>query len=129
MRGQASLDFLLAVAALVAFLSLILITWAGVRSAFFANLDYKIAEAALSDVSTAAELACGMGGGNAQVVQVNADGNFSFEDSGLISLSYSKNKIYSSVRCPFAPGSIGVRHGEKLEIKNVRGQLSVSKSE
>ncbi len=123
-RAQVSLEFLVLLAAFLAFIGVWLSLIFSVESGVSNSLEYSRLESLASDIQEGADGVCLMGPGSSKVVKVGWEVKLVLSGKELTAEANGK-KITALLRCESWGGSVEVSEGDELIVKNVRGKIEI----
>ena len=125
-RAQVSLEFLVLLAAFLAFLSVWLSLILKVEGGIERSLEFSRLEAAASDIREAADAVCLMGPGSSKSVPVGGDSEVTFSRKQL-ELEANKRVVREALRCESFGESIEIAGTGELVLENAGGVIKIKK--
>lgn len=123
-RAQVSLEFLVLLTAILAFLSIWLSLILSVRTGVTTSLDHLQLEAMASDLREAADAVCLMGPGSSKEAELAGGVRIDFSTDSF-TLYSGKERIKKELRCPGTESSVSIPKKRTALIRNADGRISL----
>ncbi len=125
-KAQVSLEFLVLLAAFLAFLTVWLSLILKVEGGIEKSLEFSRLEAAASDIREAADAVCLMGPGSSNAMKVSGNAKLTLSGKEM-ALEMGGRAVKEVLRCESSGKSIAIAGPSELVLENLEGKIKIKK--